>query len=109
MTEYEIHTALVQHLRLLANPEAVWFHVPNSPRNQIQGARLKRMGMLAGAPDLIFLHNGEAFALELKSAKGGLTDSQRYFRDRWTRSRRLLFCGKHAGRGHGVAKINGVS
>ena len=41
------------------------------------------MGMLAGAPDLIFLHNGEAFALELKSPKGRQSKSQEIFSQRW--------------------------
>ena len=82
-TEFEIHKALVKHLRVRARPDVVWFHVPNAPRNKIQGARLKQMGMLAGAPDLIFLHQGRAFALELKAKKGHPSPSQRIFGIRW--------------------------
>ena len=81
-TEFEIHKALVKHLRVRARPDVVWFHVPNAPRNKIQGARLKAMGMLAGAPDLIFLHQGKAFALELKS-KTGIRVRPSKFCSRW--------------------------
>ena len=39
--------------------------------------------MLAGAPDLVFLHQGRAFALELKSKKGRQSQAQELFEARW--------------------------
>ena len=70
MTEDAVQRAVVQHLRSRGVPGLVWFHVGNNPRSPRDGARLKAMGAKAGVADLILLHRGEAFALELK-AKGG--------------------------------------
>ena len=46
----------------------VWWAVPNGgPRDLITAVNLKRNGVRAGVSDLIFLHLGRAFALELKA------------------------------------------
>ena len=73
-----LHRAIVEHLRLRGVPGLVWFHVPNG--NQLGGARtrsgvplaairLKGLGLRPGVSDLVFLHKGKFWALELKSAK----------------------------------------
>jgi len=66
--EAAIQRAVCDHLRLRAKPDVVWLHCPNGERrDKITGAKLKRMGVLAGASDLLFWHNGNSFALELKA------------------------------------------
>ena len=77
--ESVLQAALIEHLRLRAVPGLVYFAVPNNPRNRVAGGILKKMGMTAGVSDLILLHGGQAYALELKTDKGRLTDSQRAF------------------------------
>ena len=87
MNESAIQRAVVQHLQARARKNVCWFHVANNPRNAIAGANLKKMGAVAGVADLIFLHQGEAFALELKTEDGRWSDSQKEFAERWQRAR----------------------
>lgn len=82
MIERDIHRAVCDHLHRRAVPGVLWFHPYNNPRNKIAGAMLKRMGMLAGASDLIFFHNQNFYALELKAPGGRATDKQLEFQDR---------------------------
>jgi hypothetical protein len=78
--EAEIHHAVCDHLRLRTKPDVLWLHVPNGEhRSKITGAKLKRMGVLAGASDFLFWHNGKFFALELKAPGGRATDAQLEF------------------------------
>lgn len=77
--ESVLQAALIEHLRMRAVPGLVYFAVPNNPRNRVAGGILKRMGMTAGVSDLILLHKGQAYALEIKVLKGRATDSQLAF------------------------------
>lgn len=78
-TERDIHRAVVDHLHRLKKPGVLSWHTPNAPRNAINGAILKRMGMLAGVSDLLLFHNRELFALELKAPGGRPTEAQLEF------------------------------
>ena len=86
--EDQIQMALIQHIELRKVPGLVYFHVPNS--SKLGGARTrsgvplaairaKRLGLRAGVSDLVFLHEGKFFALELKSAKGKPSSEQLQF------------------------------
>src|SRR5262249_36272077 len=69
-----------EHLRLRAKPDVLWLHVPNGGlRSKREAARFKRMGVLAGASNLLLWHRGNSFALELKSLGGRLSDAQLEF------------------------------
>jgi hypothetical protein len=62
----------------------LWLHVPNGEkRNKITGAKLKRLGVLPGAADLLLWHKGYSFALELKAPGGRLSESQLEFMARF--------------------------
>jgi hypothetical protein len=75
--EQIIQTTLVQHLRLRAPKDCFWFHVPNQgKRTPYMGKIMKDLGVRAGVPDLMFIHDGKAFGLELKADKGVPTESQ---------------------------------
>ena len=77
-----IQKAVCDHLRLRAYPGVVWFHVPNGGRrNAREAARLKGQGVIPGVADIILLHDGNFYALELKALKGRPTESQLVFRD----------------------------
>jgi hypothetical protein len=55
----------------------VWFAVPNGGKRQpIEASIMKGLGVRAGVADLIFIHSGQPFALELKSESGRPTDEQ---------------------------------
>src|SRR5215831_6666467 len=82
--EAAIHATVCDHLRLRAKPDVLWLHVPNGGTRDIrEAARFKRMGVLAGASDLLFWHRGNSFALELKSPGGRLSEAQLEFLTRF--------------------------
>jgi hypothetical protein len=78
--EQQIQRALCDHLRLRAKRGVLWLHPANGGlRNPCEAARFKRMGVLAGAADLLLWHEGNSFALELKAPGGRLSDAQLEF------------------------------
>lgn len=84
MTEDQIQAAVLRQLRYRHADNLVWFHPPNGGyRDVVAGARLKSMGVKAGVSDLILLHGGQAFALELKTEKGRPTEAQLAFISGW--------------------------
>jgi hypothetical protein len=78
--EATIHAAVCDHLRLRAKPDVLWLHPANGGSRDIrEAARFKRMGVLAGASDLLLWHRGNSFAIELKSPGGRLSNAQLEF------------------------------
>lgn len=76
--EQQIQKAVVQHLRLRAEPKVFFWSTPNEgKRGFVNAAALKAMGMTAGVPDLLILKAGILHALELKAPGGRLTPAQR--------------------------------
>jgi hypothetical protein len=65
-------------------PKLLWWHCPNGGgRSAREGARLKRMGVLAGVADFTIIHPGRSDTdnplisfLELKIGKGTQSESQ---------------------------------
>ena len=57
---------------------ALVFHIPNGMKSgPVTGARFKRLGVLAGVPDLCFvLHGGKVVWLEMKKLKGKVSKEQ---------------------------------
>ena len=53
--EDSVHVTLLNWFRAALPPDWLVVHVPNNPRSRIAGARLKRLGMTAGFPDLMIL------------------------------------------------------
>ncbi len=87
VSEEAIHKTVVSHLQARAVPGVVFFHPANGEgRTRTTGARLKGMGVVAGTSDLVLLHNGIAFALELKRAGGRVQPSQTIFQDQWVKA-----------------------
>lgn len=77
--EDTIQAAIVDWLRLVL-PNAIVAHIHNNPRSKIDGARLKRMGLVAGAPDLLVcLHGGRGLFIEVKAPKGRVEPEQHAF------------------------------
>jgi hypothetical protein len=66
--EDQIQKAVLAHLSLRGAPTAYWFHVANGGfRSPIEAAILKSLGVRAGVPDLIIIHDGKTYGLELKA------------------------------------------
>jgi hypothetical protein len=75
--EQSVQRALLDHLRWRAARDVFYFHVPNGgARHPIEAAIMKGLGVTAGIPDLIIIHNGRTYGLELKSENGRTTDVQ---------------------------------
>jgi hypothetical protein len=75
--ETQIQRALFQHLRLRGVSNLFAFHPANGGyRKPVEAAILKSVGVVAGVPDVILIHGGQTYALELKSDAGRLTTSQ---------------------------------
>lgn len=69
----------------VANIKSLLHHSPNEgllPRSERDGAKRKAMGVRAGFPDFILLMSGQGYsylAIELKTAKGRQSDSQKAY------------------------------
>ena len=71
-SENDIHTALVDHLRMFARPGLHWHHPATGElRDPGTARKLARMGVRAGLPDFLLLVEGRLHGLELKRARGG--------------------------------------
>ena len=61
----------VWHWNNRPNERGLLFMVHNNPKNAIDGARLKSIGMIAGVSDLIYLRpNSTPLFIELKTESG---------------------------------------
>lgn len=77
MNENAIQRAVVKHLKERAAPGVFAFHVPNGGyRKPVEAAIMKGLGVKAGVPDIIAIHKGKVYALELKTEKGRPTEAQ---------------------------------
>lgn len=76
-TEAVIQATVVQHLEARGRPDMFWFHVPNGEhRHAATGAKLKKMGVKAGVPDLIIQLPSGTHYLELKRNRGRISAVQ---------------------------------
>jgi hypothetical protein len=70
-------------------PEILAIHVPNGgKRNAIEGAKFKKMGVVAGVPDImIFNPSGKwiGLAIELKTSGGSIRPTQLLFHGQLTK------------------------
>jgi hypothetical protein len=83
--EFRLQCAIADLLRLTAKPGVYWTALPFGEKRTLEtGARLKRMGVRAGAGDVLLLVNSRAVMLELKVPKGRQTESQRITERDWT-------------------------
>ncbi len=86
MTEEELQIQVAQWLNMWG---VLWMHCPNEgKRSRRLGAKLKRMGLSPGVPDVLIFEawqdgdfSGHGIAIELKTAKGRLTTQQEQWLD----------------------------
>ena len=78
--EDAIQWAIFDHIRARGPRDLVAWHTPNGGRrNRIEAARFKGLGVRAGVSDLVAVHRGRIFALELKAPGGSATETQLKF------------------------------
>lgn len=69
--EDAIQRAVFQHIKARGAPGLVAFHVPNGgKRKPVEAAIMKGLGVTAGVSDVICLHRGRFYAMELKADDG---------------------------------------
>ena len=69
--------AVIEHLHWRHFPGCFWFHMPNGGyRRPAEAAILQALGVVAGVPDPILVHDGKTFALELKASGREPTPAQ---------------------------------
>lgn len=75
--EQKFQIKLVEDLALILTPATFFCHIPNGGyRTKAEAGILQAMGARAGAPDLLFVHEGRAFFMELKIGKRDLSLAQ---------------------------------
>ena len=78
--EDAIQRAVFDHIGAHGAPGLVAWHTPNGgKRNAVEAARFKAMGVRPGVSDLVAVHDGRIFALELKAPGGRPTEAQLEF------------------------------
>jgi hypothetical protein len=82
--EQQIHQAVADHLRIRGRPGVVWWHTNNNIGGRgrkfyVQGAIAKSLGVRAGVSDIVALHQGRFYALELKGPGGRPSAAQLEF------------------------------
>src|SRR5262245_24212042 len=86
--EDDLQRAVVEYLRWCLPDDATYFAVPNGgQRHAKAAARLVGLGLRAGVPDLEIIHRGTPLFIELKTARGLLSEVQRQMH------RKLAYCG----------------
>lgn len=79
ITEAQIQVQVIDYLNSCLRDNAIAFAIPNGGlRSATEAKRLKAQGVTAGVPDLEIIHRGRALFIEMKSAKGTLSASQKF-------------------------------
>lgn len=80
MHEAQFQAQVVDYLALCLPSDSLFFAIPNGGwRAKKTGADLKRQGVKAGVADLVIMHDGRTFFLELKTPAGRLSKEQTEF------------------------------
>jgi hypothetical protein len=75
--EQQIQAAVFQHLKVRSAAGTFYFHpFSGGYRRPIEAAIHKRLGAIAGLPDVIAIRGGQVFGLELKADGGRITEIQ---------------------------------
>jgi len=76
MSEAALQRDVIRYLGSALCQPAAFFAVPNNPRNAIAGRNLKALGLRKGAPDLMVFAQNITIGIELKAAKGRVSEDQ---------------------------------
>lgn len=88
--EETIQKAVVQFLHAACpyDGNVIWFHPPNGGfRTPVEARVFKELGVRPGVPDLVFVHRGAAFFIEIKPPKKDQSDNQEKFEAACERAR----------------------
>ena len=93
LTEFQMHVAVADALRIACAPGWLWSHFPAGElRHPAVAGKLKAMGLNPGWPDFLLISpQGVLHLLELKNGKAPLTADQEDF-ETACKARRLPHC-----------------
>jgi hypothetical protein len=75
--EQTIQRAVFQHLAMRGAPNVFAFHVPlGGLRSKAEAAIMVGLGVRAGVPDVLCIHLGRIYGMELKADGGSVTPVQ---------------------------------
>jgi len=75
--EAQIQRAVMAHIRARGVPGLFAFHPANGGwRSKIEAAILKGQGVVPGVPDVILIHDGRTYGLEIKAPGGRISENQ---------------------------------
>ena len=90
MKESQLHKACADYLHLVENrhDDFLWYTVANEGpgANKVRAAKFKAVGVRPGVADIMILHSGKAIAIELKTAKGVISEKQKVFAKSFTQA-----------------------
>lgn len=76
-TEEQLHKAVAKYLAAGLGPGSWFTTFPAGGGGKIRGGKLKAMGLKPGVPDVLIIHQGRAYWIELKAEGGRLNDKQK--------------------------------
>jgi hypothetical protein len=77
LSEQQIQRTVIAHLRSRGVKDLFFFHPANGGyRRRAEAAIFAGLGVVAGTPDIVLLHGGRAYGLELKADGGKPTPVQ---------------------------------
>lgn len=74
--ERELHATVAAFLARALGQPTFWTTFPAGGGGVVRGGFLKRAGLKAGVPDIMIIHAGKPFFVELKTATGRLSAAQ---------------------------------
>lgn len=78
MSEAQLQSQVAAFLNVALDPRVFWFHPVNEGKRGWRAQHdFKRFGGRSGIPDVCLIHEGRAYCLELKTAKGTLSTAQK--------------------------------
>lgn len=76
--EDRLQISVAGYLDLALPVGAVWFHIANQRQTSARmGAKLKRMGVKPGVPDICVIWRGRVIFIELKTPTGRVSPAQK--------------------------------
>jgi len=86
--EDDLQASVCEYLKWALPDDGTFYAVPNGgKRHAREAARMVRLGVRAGVPDLAIVFRGRPIFIELKTARGVVSEHQKQM------ARRLTYCG----------------
>ena len=75
--EYKLQCDIIELFKLILKKSVLFTAFPAGGGGKVRGAKLKKMGLVAGWPDIQILADGKYFGVEVKTPTGRISPAQR--------------------------------